>query len=352
MKILHTEWNDTKGGQAKRVIMDLLLVRDMGFHPILVCKQNSYLFNEAQKEGIKTYSLNFKGLFSFSSYLKMYQVIKKEKVDIVHTHSSIDSQTAMVVAKLLGKKVLRSRHISLSKKPSVYYRLADKIVVTGEELVDELVSYGYDKKNIISIGSYPDERHFDSVNYPQKEEKSLVIGSLIGTQPRKRPMFLVQLAKDLKDSYPDIKFMIAGDGSSDHQKKLQNEISKYDLKNNVFFTGYAEDPAKFLASIDIYICPSKKEGLPQAVMQALMMGKAVISTDVGSVKQLNKDENMIIVGLDDYESLKKQLIFLLENNDVREKLGIKSRKMMEENFSRKIALIKLKKVYMDLQKSL
>lgn len=352
MKILHTEWNDAKGGQAKRVIMDLLLVRDMGFQPILVCKQDTYLYNEAQKEGIKTYSLNFKGLFSFTSYLKMYQIIKKEQVDIVHTHSSIDSQTAMVVAKLLGKKVVRSRHISLSKKPSVYYRLADKIVVTGEELVDELVSYGYNKQNIVSIGSYPDERYFDSINYPQKEEKSLVIGSLIGTQPRKRPMLLIQLAKDLKDSYPDIKFIIAGDGSINHQKKLQNEITKYHLEDNVLFTGYTDDPAKFLATINIYICPSKKEGLPQAVMQALMMGKAALSTDVGSVKQLNKDENMIIVGLDDYESLKEQLIFLLNNKDIRKELGTKSRKVMEENFSRKIALIKLKKVYMDLQKSL
>jgi len=91
MKILHTEWMGVKGGQAIRVIEDLKLIREMGFTPFLAAKPNEWLSEQAEKEGITVFSTYFSHIADLSSVYRLYKIIKKYQIDIVHTHSSKDS---------------------------------------------------------------------------------------------------------------------------------------------------------------------------------------------------------------------------------------------------------------------
>ena len=356
MKILHTEWMGVQGGQAIRVIEDLKLIREMGFTPFLAAKPDKWLYEQAEKEGITVFPTDFSHIADLSSAYRLYKIIKEHQIDIVHTHSSKDSYVATLAAKMAGAKVVRSRHIELTKKAGIIYKIADAIMTTGEKVKDELVASGADENKIISIPTYPDEKKFQPSNQIRKElqekyqtEKMLVIGTMTGLHVRKRPLSLLPLMKDIVLKNPNVKLLIAGQSFDDQMEKLNQKIKKYNLEKHVEFVGYVY-PEEFLNSIDIYVCPSEKEGVPQALMQAMMMGKAAVSTDVGSIVDLNIDDNLLIVQKDDMQELKRALLDIVEDDDLRKRLAVKNAKVMHEYCSRSVMKEKMKTVYESLYK--
>ena len=356
MKILHTEWMGVKGGQAIRVIEDLKLIREMGFTPFLAAKPNAWLSEQAEKEGITVFPTDFSHIADLSSAYRLYKIIKKYQIDIVHTHSSKDSYVATLAAKMAGAKVVRSRHIELTKKAGIIYKIADAIMTTGEKVKQELVASGVDEKKVISIPTYPDEKKFQPSEQTRKElqekyqtEKMLVIGMMTGLYVRKRPLSLLPIMKEIVLRNPQTKLLIAGQNLEKQMVKLKQEIKKYNLEKHVMFVGYV-CPEEFLNVIDIYVCPSSKEGVPQALMQAMMMGKAAVSTEVGSIVDLNIDDNLMLVQKDDIEGLKESLLNIVEDEALRKSLAAKNAKLMHTYCSRSVMKQKMKAVYENLCK--
>ena len=340
LKILHTEWIRSKGGQAMRVLEDLRIIQELGHTPLLACHKKSWLYEEAKNRGFVVYAVPFGHLADPKSYIEMLKLIRQEKIDIVHTHSSKDSYPVTYTAKLLGKKVVRSRHIELTKKPGHLFRLADAIVTTGEKVRTQLIEEGIDTHKIVSIPTCPDPVRFtpDKNRRTQMrkvygiDEKDIVIGSMAGLGNRKRGWELVKMVEMICQENPNVKLLLAGDGSIDAKKRIDRFIKQKALQNHIYFIGYTE-PEAFLDAIDIYACPSSQEGLPQALMQAMMMGKACISTDVGSIAELNVEENMLLIAKDDFETFRKTLTQLVIDPDKIESLGTKNRRIALKHFS-------------------
>lgn len=356
MRILHTEWMESKGGQAKRVLEDLKIIREIGYEPFLACKPNSWLYKAAKYSKIKTFEVNFSHIADPISFWKLLKIINNNNIDIIHTHSSKDSYIATIAAKLLRRKVIRSRHMDFTKKPGVIYHLADAIVTTGENIKKELILNGVDKNRVISIPSYPDSNIFqpsqkirEELQNAYKTENNTVIGTLTGLKRDKRPDFLLEIFKELALKYPNIKLIVAG---VNKDKGFENEffekIKRYNLENRAKFIGYVK-PEEFLNLLDIYVCPSKKEGIPQSLMQAMMMGKPCISSNVGSIKDLNIDNNLILIDRDDKKGFILALDRLIQNLNLREELGTKNYEIAQKFFNRNVMKEKLKKVYDNLK---
>ena len=351
MKILHTEWMGVRGGQGLRVIEDLKIIRELGYTPYLACKPNEWLYNEAIQEGIEVVPVAFLHNADIKTCYKLYRFIRDKKVDIVHTHSSKDSYVSTLAAKLAGVKVVRSRHMDLTKKPGLIYKMADMIVTTGEKVKREFIENDFDESRIISIPSYPDENRFqqskaicEDLQKSYKTEGMFVIGTMTGLNLTKRPLLLVSIIKDIVKKHPQLKLLIAGKKYDDQMKKLMKMIEKYHLEKNVTFVGYVV-PEEFLNIIDVYVCPSETEGVPQSLMQAMMMGKAAISTDVGSVRDLNLNDNLIIVDKNDKDALKDALVEIIENDTLRKVLSDKNSKNMRICCSRSVMKKKMKWIY-------
>ena len=356
MKVLHTEWMGENGGQAIRVIEDLKIIDEIGFTPFLACKPNKWLYDQALKEGITVFPTSFSHIADMNSLYRLYKIIKEHQIDIVHTHSSKDSYVATIAAKMAGAKVVRSRHIELTKKPGVIYKLADFIITTGERVKNEFVSYGFDENKIVSIPTYPDEEKFQTSEQKRRElqkqyrtEGMLVVGMMTGLHARKRPLSLLPLMRDVIAKNPNVKLLIAGTKFDDQMEKLNKMIIDHKLEKNVAFVGFV-NPETFLNVIDIYVCPSEKEGVPQSLMQAMMMNKAVVSTSVGSIVDLNIDDNLLMVDKDDMQGLKEALIRLVTDSELRKELSDKNHKVMMEHFSRNIMKQKMKEIYEILYK--
>ena len=340
MRILHTEWIRPKGGQSLRVLEDLKIIRELGHTPLLACRPQSWLYEEAPKRGFETFAVPFGHLADPKPYFAMLRLIRQKRVDIVHTHSSKDSYPATYAAKLLGKKVVRSRHVELTKKPGHLFRLADAVVATGERVRDALIAAGLEPEKVVSIPTYPDPELFAPSPALRREfrqkhgigEESLVVGTMAGAGRRKRGWALPEMMIPILKARPDATLLIAGDARGDMAENLRKKIRELGLEKRVRFVGYVR-PEAFLNAIDVYACPSEQEGLPQALMQAMMLGKACVSTDVGSIAELNAEENLLLAPRDDLKRFARHLEKVALDDALRQELGRKNRRLALERFN-------------------
>ena len=353
MNIMHTESMGVRGGEPKRVIDELLIIRELGHSPFLLCRPDTWLEAEALRHDIPVLHAPILRAVDPASLRLISRYIRRHRIDIVHAHNSKDSYSALVAARLHRIPFIRSRHNDLVKRPGPIYAWADRIVTTGEKIRRELIAYGYAPEKIVSIPSYPDERLF----VPDDERRSsfrrrydigtdeVVIGTLTGYNPRKSPHLILEPLAELLREFPRLRFLVAGpDDKPKYREEFQGKLSALGLEKRVVFLGYV-DATEFLDGIDIYVCPSRKEGVPQAVMQAMMMGKPVLSTDVGGIPDLNPDGNLLLCPSGDPACFTTQLRRLLGEPALHSELGTRNRSLALERFNRSQMIRLMKELY-------
>lgn len=355
IKVLHTEWSDGWGGQEIRIINEMLSVRDLGVEVFLACKENAKISAEAKKHDIKTFHLPFRGNADIKTFMALRKIIKEHGIDIVNTHSGKDTWIGGICAKMCGAKFIRTRHLANPINPSrtnFINELADFVITTGERVKDAMIKNNRIKKEkIASIPTGADESMFDpkifNKNLCKKElelkDNELAIGALGVIRRVKRHIDFIHAAKILSQKYDNLKFFIAGDGPI--VKDIKEAIQKEGLEKTFFLLGHTNEPAKYLSSLDIFINSSESEGVPQAVIQALMMKLPIVATDVGSTKDLFFEDNFILAKPLSPEDLADKIEILIKDESLRKSYTDKSRDYAVENFSKKAMGNKVYDVY-------
>lgn len=107
----------------------------------------------------------------------------------------------------------------------------------------------------------------------------------------------------------NLQFIIIGDGPE--KKKLQLLITNYQLQN-IHFLGYQENASQYLKAFDLFVLPSRKEGLPYTILEAIHAEIPIIATDVGGVSELIEHKKTgLLVKSDSSTGLSKQIVFAL-----------------------------------------
>jgi len=345
VKVLHTEWSDGWGGQEIRIISEMEGVREKGVEVILACREGSKIKKEAIKRDFKVYTLPFRGNFDLNTIWNLMKIIKNEKVDIVNTHSGKDTWVGGISAKLVGAKFIRTRHLNNRINPSrlnFINELADFIITTGSVVRENMIKFNRIKpEKIVSIPTGVDENIFDPKKYNKtilrqkfNYKKPIVVGALGVLRRVKGHEFFIEAAKKILAINNNVEFVIAGDGPL--RKYLEEKIGN---NSNIKLLGHQNAP-EFLASIDVFVLPSLNEGVPQSLIQALMMNVASIASDVGSVQDLYKD-NFLLVKPRNVEELANNIEKLIKNPNM---FG-NTREYMVKNFSKKVMIEKVLDVY-------
>lgn len=146
--------------------------------------------------------------------------------------------------------------------------------------------------------------------------------------------------------YPNLHLIIVGAG--EESKKLKKVAEIKGLKEWVYFMGpqpHDEIP-KWLSAADIFVLPSWREGLPNAVVEAMACERPVIATRVGGIPEAVEDnESGILIEKQNIESLKEAIIALVEDKSKREKMGHRGREIVTEKFTWDANIRNLIKVY-------
>lgn len=133
---------------------------------------------------------------------------------------------------------------------------------------------------------------------------------------------LISVCKRLKDEHYSFKLYLIGSGSEENN--LRSQIHDLSLENEVELLGYQENPYQYVDKCDMFICSSFTEGLSTATIEALILGKAIISTEVsGAYEILGESEYGLVVENSD-EGIYEGLTQLLDNKELIHQYGMKA----------------------------
>lgn len=359
IRILHTEWSGGWGGQEMRIVDEMLAVRERGIEVYLASTAHSKITAQAKQQGIPVFILPFRGNADLKTLWGLYRLIKTQHIDVVNTHSGKDTWVGGFAAKLAGAKFIRTRHLSNRINPSRFnfiHKLADFIITTGESVRADLIAYNrISSAKIASIPTGIDDKVyarqlFDRAANRQKfaiADHEIAIGLVAILRNFKRHDLFLDMAKELCSRYENLKFFIAGDGPK--HEEIANKIVKAQLERKVIMTGYLPRPAELLSALDIFTLTSDRfEGVPQAVMQALMMELPVVATSAGSTGDLYHDDNFQLVAPGELAPLVAAVESLITDQNKRLYYASRARAYVVQKYSRTVMTERLLDIYQQL----
>ena len=150
------------------------------------------------------------------------------------------------------------------------------------------------------------------VDKDEKRVRIVSIGSLIPVKGYDR---LIRVVKKLRDEYVAIELLILGEGRE--RNSLEKLIKENNLGNIILLIGYVDNPYPILRSADIYVCSSYAEGFNTAITEALVLGRAIVSTEISGVReQLGKDGEFGIITENSEDGLFLGLKRMMEQGNI------------------------------------
>lgn len=299
LRILHTEWSDGWGGQERRVISEIEGMRRRGHAVALATRCGCRIAQEAARRDIPVQYFPMRGKFDAASIMGLCRYLRRERIQVVNTHSGIDSWIGAFAGKLAGVPLLiRTRHLNLPLRRNRFnfvHFMADRIVTCGESMRHMLVSQcGFPPAQLASIPTGVDFSRF----HPTKDRSQvraeigvgdddyliLMVGVIRGV---KRHTVALEAFRRLA-ARPGITLALAGDGPM--RPDMEQLAQSLGIADRVRFLGQREDIPDLITAADLLLLTSRSEGVPQAVTQALGLGTPVVSTDVGGVPELIRHE--------------------------------------------------------------
>lgn len=347
--LVHTEASMGWGGQEMRIFKEALAFKAKGWRVIIVAQSGSELLKRARNKGLETHSVAFTWRAIFSSIKALRALFKY--VDLVITHSSKDAWIAGIAAKLEGKPVVRTRHLSAPIKAGLnskilYNKLADYVITTCQEVVGVIekqaqlspgrclsVPTGLDPT---SICIHSDDRK----NFRAKwgiAEDDFVIGTLCVLRSWKGLEAFLDAANQL-DGVPKLKWLIVGGGPGlEHYKELWKQKSG---SNSVIFTDHQEQPFAALAAMDSFsLLSTKNEGVSQSSLQAAFLKKPLITTATGGLKELciNQQSGFLVPKFNS-QAVAKAALELKADPELAAKMGQHAHDLVMDRFTWKHSL--------------
>jgi glycosyltransferase involved in cell wall biosynthesis len=355
LSIVHTESSLGWGGQELRILAESQGLARRGHRVRILCAHEARIAAESAAWQVPVVALpiarkSVAGLRALAAWFR------DNPCDVVNTHSSTDSWLTALALRLAGRAppVVRTRHISAPVPRNalsrwLYQNAATMIVTTGEALKRQLVEVnGFDPARLASVPTGIDAARFrpgaraaarSALRLPA--ERSLV-GIVATLRSWKGHRYLIEALAQLPET---VELVIVGDGPM--RETLRSQIDTLGLGKRVHAPGQQADVVPWLHALDIFALPSyANEGVPQALVQAMLCGLPCITTHVGSIAELARhDATALIVPPRDAHALAAAIVRLLENEGLRRELGEAARKHCVENFSYERMLDRMEAVF-------
>lgn len=211
----------------------------------------------------------------------------------------------------------------------------DTRIVISEAARQHLVRLGTDESKIRLIRNGVDLDRFHPVAGQPDDVFRILFAARL--DPVKRPLLLVDIALHLSRLQPAAKFLfvIAGDGPE--RRRIERQIRKARIDHLFELRGHVDDLAPVLAASDILLITSSNEGIPLTILEAFASARPVIASRVGAIAEV-VDENtgmLIDRNADEAAAFARALIMLMEDPDLKRRMGNEARRKAEVHFDRR-----------------
>lgn len=321
----------------------------MGEEASIVCcgsKLNNAL--EAKAESVcKVTYLNLTGRVTLQAYRTVFKEIKRQKPDVIHAHMggvvfaaplSLLLKIPLVITAHTRPDVAFSKKIVPVLKFCMRFTNCKMVAVSKENFTLLKQYFGGSEGKYTYVNNGIDLSRF----YKKKHEDFTFI-NVARQDENKNQIAILKAFTELYKENKKIKLYLVGDGPC-HQM-LQQEICRRGLDNGVTMPGNVSNVEDYYALADVYVQASHREALPLTTLEAMAAGLPIISTDVGGMKDIVKDNGILISDNDDNALLCAMKKFLQCKVSEREHLGTISRQIVKEYSS-----VEMAKKYVEIYK--
>lgn len=288
--------------------------------------------------------------------LGIYLLLHGREYDIIHVHQFL---YPAFISVLIGKKVLNkpvlvksassgaTSDIELLRRlPFGYFQLVfllkelNYLVAISKATGKDFKEIGYSDSRISYIPNGVEVPAQRKTTYNQVIQV-LTITRL--SQEKGVDVLLKAWTKVVREA-KDLKLLIVGYGSLEsYLKSLSHSLG---IRGSVDFVGMIQNPWKYLEGSDLFVLPSRSEGMSNALLEAMSYGIPCIATKVGGTGELLGGEsaeisqggyviakNGLLVNPDDVKSLTEAIVYFIRDERAREEMGRRARKFIQENYS-------------------
>jgi glycosyltransferase involved in cell wall biosynthesis len=280
----------------------------------------------------------------FRYNLRLARFFREHRIDVVYANCVRAAMCVGLAAKLARCPMLLYVKGALSHPiiDQTSFLLADRILFFCESNRDDkysgLVRRLHKKIGILKIGLNPDEildverRDTSAVRGELEIDPGRVNAIVLGQLYRpKGQHFAIEALADVVKDFPNVCLYIVGDEVIKEYRAYKDEllalVRRHGLQNHVRFTGWHHNALDLIAQMDIVIHPSLAEGFGRAVLESMALGRPVIASRVGGLREAIKDgQNGFLVDPGDIEGIARRWRELLASKELRLRLGQEARR--------------------------
>jgi L-malate glycosyltransferase len=360
VKILHVIKSLGRGG-AEMLLPETLKYHDKSrfeFHYIYFLPWKDQMVKYIEANGGKVTCLEASNnIRIFLKISQLIQYIRQHNIQLIHCHLPWAGIAGRIAAKATGVPVIYTEHNNFSRYHSLT-RLASRLTlllnqlnipVSGDAELALRQFIKPDKIKLIlnGVDTVAFSRNVEATQMRSElniPEDHIVIATAAVFREQKRLDNFIQVAEEIAALHEKVSFIMIGDGPE--REKIE-ELAKHLIANGrIYFVGLQQDVKPYFNITDIYLMTSDFEGLPIALLEAMSMACAPVSTGVGGIPEvIEQNVSGLLSEAGDLESLKKNVISLIKDKTKRTAMAAEARKRVEQDFSMKKMVQELEDVY-------
>ncbi len=311
---------------------------------------------------------------------RLQALLKRERINIIHTHGFYDSLFGAMAGRLSGAQVIASqRHLQLSSRKvhdwgsRAIHRLADKIVVNSEAIRDSIIKGNRTtaRKIIVIRNGLCDALHPPAIKDLSLIDMNLNAGAndelkglahnaiccelglsaqtkIVGMVARlvavKGHRYFIEAAARVAREDERVHFVLVGDGPL--KNEIANQAKQLGIGERMHLLGDRSDARLLVSSFDVSVLTSLSEGLPNTVMEAMSAAVPVVATAVGGTTELITDgKTGFLIPPANVEALVAQMLFVLRNESQCKVIAQRGNDFINSQFSMRRMVESVERLY-------
>lgn len=363
----HTVLNLVATGRlsgAEKVVSDICTNLDKNNFKVIVACAGEELKGYYTEKGLETKIIDISKLNIFE-IIKLRKLIVSENINLVHAHDVKASVASQIAVKGLGIPVISHIHGNylwlannfLMKGIDAYFREKYTLTIACSSKAQEFYkgyNNSFDYNKLIVLGNCFNFDEFRKIQLMDREEfknkqsipNGKYIFGYIGRLIKLKGVdLIIRSFKEFSKKNDDALLVIVGDG--EEKENLKNLCREINVENKVLFMGYQKDVYNYLNVFDAFVIASQREGLPLVVLEAMAMGKIIISTPVGGIPEVIKNKcTGILLKERNEKFLIESMNYVFDNKEEANVIAEQGTKFLKEHRNIKNYIEMLEKIYL------
>lgn len=368
--VLHARVVDgTGGGPDKTILNSPRHLRELGYDCQCLYlrppgdERFQVLHERAARWDAPLVALDDRGLWDLSVIRRTLDVCRRERVAVWHGHDYKSNLLGLLVRRRHPMRLVTTVHgwVHHTWRTGLYYALDrwalrryERVICVSDDLADECRRFGVPPERVVQIDNAIDVEEFarrlslaDAKRRLDWPAERLLIGAVGRLAEEKGFDVLIRAVARLAAEGRDVGLAIAGDGPE--HARLTQLVAELGVADRVRLLGFVADPTALYEAMDVYALSSRREGLPNVLLEAMAFEVPIVAARVAGVPKLVDDgASGLLIPAEDLDALVATLGRLCEDAALRRRLGQTGRETVVNRFSFAARMAKIAAVYNDV----